>query len=132
MTLDNPSAVAQDFLQKCFRGDFSAAAELLDPKVTYRVPGSHRLAGTFEGPQEVAGHFEELLRQTHHTMNVLQWEDWMIGVNNLAGLVNMRVQRDGAIDTFKAIFLITMSRDDKIMEIEVFFSSQAEVERFFG
>ncbi len=55
----------------------------------------------------------------------------MIGVNNLAGLVNMRAQRHRSIDTFRAIFLITMSEDDKIMRIEVFFSNQAEVERFF-
>ncbi len=129
--MDKQSALAQDFFERIFRGDVSGATELLDPTVSYRVAGSHRLAGTFEGPQEVTGPFEELLRQTHNTVNVLQWEDWMIGANNLAGLVDMRVQRDGAIGTLRAIFLVSMSRDDKIRRIEVFFSSQAEVERFF-
>jgi len=131
VTSDKPSAVAQDFFQRCFRGDLSSAEELLDPTATFRVPGSHRLAGTFEGPQAVARHVEELLRQTHHTLDVLKWEDWMIGFNNLAALVSMRAQRHGAIDTFRAIFLITRSQDDKIRKVEVFFSDQAEVERFF-
>ena len=131
MTSDSASAVAQDFFQKCFRGDISSAVELLDPKVTYRVPGSHRLAGTFEGPEAVAGHVRELLSETRHTVDVLQWEDWMVGVNNLAALVDMRVQRHGAIDTIRAIFLIAMSLDDKIRRIEVFFGDQAQVERFF-
>ncbi|HXX90965.1 MAG TPA: hypothetical protein VEI83_12175 [Acidimicrobiales bacterium] len=131
MIIDKPSAVAEDFFQKCFRGDISAAVELLDPKVSYRVPGSHRLAGTFEGAQAVTGHIEELLRQTHHAVDVLQWEDWMIGINNVAGLVNTRVQRGAVIDTFRAVFLVTMSRDDKIRRIEVFFGDQAEVDRFF-
>jgi ketosteroid isomerase-like protein len=131
MAIDKPSAVAQDFFQKCFRGEISAAIEVLDPKVTYRVPGGHRLAGTFEGPQAVARHVEELLRQTHHTVDVLQWEDWMIGLNTLAGLVRMRAQRRGVIDTFRAIFLVAMSNDGKIKQIEVFFSDQSEVERFF-
>ncbi len=72
MTIDKPSAVVQEFFQKCFRGDISTAVEVLDPKVIFRVPGSHLLAGTFEGPQAVAGHVEELLRQTHHTLDVLQ------------------------------------------------------------
>lgn len=132
MTVDKRSGVAQDFLQRCFRGDISTAVELLDPKVIYRVPGSHRLAGTFEGPRAVAGHVEELLRETHHTVDVLQWEDWMVGVNNLAGLVNVRVQRDGAIGTVRAIFLLELSGGDKIIRIEVFFGNQAEVERLFS
>ena len=132
VTTDKPSVVAQSFFQKCFRGDIAAAVEALDSKVTYRVPGSHQLAGTFEGPEAVAGHVENLLRQTHNTVDVIQWEDWMIGENNLAGLVNLRVQRNRAISTFRAIFLITMSRDEKILSIEVFFNDQAEVERFFA
>lgn len=131
MTVGIPSAVAQDFFEKCFRGDISSAVELLDPEVTYRVPGSHQLAGTFEDPRAVASHVGELLQQTQHSVDVLQWEDWMIGVNNLAGLVNLRVQRHGAIDTFTGIFLVTMSKDDKITRIELFFRDQAEVERFF-
>ena len=131
MTSDKPSAVAQDFLQKCFDGDISSAVELLDPGATYRVSGSHRLAGTFEGPQAVARHVRELLRETHHTVDVLKWEDWMIGVNNIAGLVNMRAQRLGAIDTFRVIFFINISEGDKIRRVELFFSDQAEVDRFF-
>ena len=131
MTSEKASAIAQEFFQKCFHGDVSSAVELLDPKVTYRVPGSHRLAGTFEGPEAVAEHLEELLRETHHTVDVLQWEDWMIGVNNLAALVHLRAQRQGVIDTVRAIFLIGMSKEDKIRRIEVFFSDQAQIERFF-
>ena len=131
MTTEKSSTVAEDFFQKCFRGEVSAAVELLDSKVTFRVPGSHRLAGIFEGPKAVAEHIEELLRQTHHTVDVLKWEDWMIGLNNVAGLVNIRVQREGVIDTFRAIFLITMAESDKIRQIEVFFSDQAKVQRFF-
>lgn len=132
MTSDQPSALAQDFFQKCFRGDAAAAVELLDPAATYRVPGSHRLAGTFEGPEAVARHVEELLRQTHHTLDVLQWEDWMTGVNNLAGLVSIRVQRHGVIDTFRAILLVGMSQAGRIKRIEMFFSDQAEADRFFA
>lgn len=132
MTIDRSNAVAQDFFQKCFRGDIASAIELLDPNVTYRVPGSHRLAGTFLGPHAVARHVEELLRETHHTLDVLQWEDWMIGVNNLAALVNIRVQRHGIIDSFRTILLVGMSPGGRIKRIEMFVSDQVEAERFFA
>jgi ketosteroid isomerase-like protein len=132
VTSDTPSAVAQDFFQKCFRGHISSAVGLLDPEVTYRVPGSHELAGTFEGPSEVASHVEKLLRMTSTTVDVLQWEDWLIGVDNLAGLVRLRLHRHGTIETIRAIFLVTMSGDAKITRIETFFADQAKVERFFN
>jgi ketosteroid isomerase-like protein len=132
VTTDKQSAVAQAFFQRLFRGDIATAVEDLDPKVTYKVPGSHQLAGTFKGPEAVAGHVQNLLRETHNTLDVIQWEDWMIGENDLAGLVRFRVQRNRAISTFRAIFLVTMSSDDKISSIEVFFDNQAEVERFFA
>jgi len=131
VTSDMPSAVAQDFFQRCFRGHVSSAVELLDPRVTYRVPGSHELAGTFEGPQEVASHVERFLRMTSSPVDVLQWEDWMIGVNNLAGLVKVRAQRQGMVETIRAIFLVTMSAHATISGVELFFDDQARVERFF-
>jgi len=131
VSVDRSSAVAQDFFEKCFHGDVAAAAELLDPKVSFHVPGSHQLAGTFEGPQAVTEHVEELLQQTHHSVDVLQWEDWMVGVNDLAGLVKLRVQREGSIGIVRAVFLLAMSREGRIKRIELFFSNLAEVERLF-
>ena len=129
---DKSSGVAQDFFQKCFRGDISAAVELLDPKVSYRVPGSGRLAGTYEGPQAVSEHVQTLLALTDSRVNVLKWEDWMVGVNHLAGLVEFGVQRGAALNHVRAVLLIEMSNENTIRRIEVFFSNQANVDRFFA
>ncbi|HXW36077.1 MAG TPA: hypothetical protein VEJ87_15990, partial [Acidimicrobiales bacterium] len=70
-------------------------------------------------------------QQTHHSVDVLQWEDWMVGVNDLAGLVKLRVQREGSIGIVRAVFLLAMSREGRIKRIELFFSNLAEVERLF-
>jgi ketosteroid isomerase-like protein len=131
VTTDSHKAAAQDFFQKCFRGDLSSASEHLDPRVIYRVPGSHRLAGVFEGPEAVTRHVEELLRETHHTVDVLQWEDWMVGVNHLAALITLSARRQRVIGTFRAVFLVAVSDHDTIERIDVFFADQQEVERFF-
>jgi ketosteroid isomerase-like protein len=125
------SDVVQDFFQRCFHGDLSKAVELLDPNVVYRVPGEHPLAGTFEGAAAVSAHIGQLLRETHHTVDALKWEDWMVGLDHLAGLVKLRAERHGVMDTLRAIFLVTMTSEGRIGGIELFFSDQAEVARFF-
>jgi ketosteroid isomerase-like protein len=132
MTSDMRVEAAQEFFQKSFRGEVSSAIELLDEKVSYHVPGSHQASGLFEGPEAVAEHLGKLLRLTNRTVNVLQWEDWMVGVNHVAALAHMRVQSRGAVYTFRAVYLIAMTDDAKIRRIEIFFDDQAAAERFFS
>jgi ketosteroid isomerase-like protein len=132
MTSDTRIAAAQEFFQRSFRGDVSSAIEFLDDKVTYHVPGTHQLAGTFEGPEAVAQHLGRLLQLTNGTVNVLQWEDWMLGVNHVAALTHMSVQLGGAVHSFRAVLVITIADDTKIRRIEVFFADPAGAERFFS
>lgn len=131
MSDDQWVKVAQDFLKRSFRDDPDGADELLDPKVTYRVPGTHRLAGTFEGPGAVVGHLQHLRQFTDNTIDVLKWEDWMLGVNHVAALVDVRIEHEGSLLTLRSIFLFAMTADDKIHQIEVFFSDQRAIDRFF-
>lgn len=132
MASDTRIATTQEFFQRSFQGDASAAVELLDENVTYHVPGSHQLAGQFEGREAVAQHLGTLHRVTSGTVDVLQWEDWMLGVNHVAVLGHMSVQHRGAVHPFRAIFLVTIAEDSKIRRIEVFFADQAAAERFFS
>ena len=131
MTSDTRIAAAQEFFERSFRGEVSSAVEFLDEKVSYHVPGTHQLSGHFEGPEAVAQHLGRLLQLTSGTVNVLQWEDWMLGVNHVAALTHMSLQRRGAIHSFRAVYIVTIAADAKIRRIEMFFADQAAVERFF-
>lgn len=131
MPTEQSTEVVHAFFDECFRGLIAPAIERLDPNVVYCVPGSHPLAGSFAGPQAVARHVADLLQLTRRMIDVLKWEDWMIGVNYLSALVDIRVQRPGIVDTLRIVFLVTMSDDDRITGIEVFFSDPAEADRFF-
>jgi ketosteroid isomerase-like protein len=131
MASDPRIAAAQDFLLTSFRGDISSAIGFLDESVSYHVPGSHQASGDFEGRESVAQHLAKLLQLTSGTVNVLQWEDWMAGIDHVAALVHMNVQRRGAFHTFRAVYLFDMTDDEKIRRIEVFFTDQPAVERFF-
>jgi ketosteroid isomerase-like protein len=132
MTSDTRIAAAQEFFQRSFHGDVSSAMELLDEKVTYHVPGVHQLSGNFEGPEAVAQHLARLLQLTNGTVNVLQWEDWMLGVNHVAALNRMSVQHRGAVQSFRSVFVVEVAEGAKIRRIDIFFADQAQADRFFS
>ena len=132
---DSRVTVAEDFFQKLFGGDVSAACDLLDPQVVDIVPGRHAGSGVFRGVQAVAAHLSTFLRLTEDPIDVLQWEDWMAGVDNVAGLARIHLQREGQQHDFRVIFLLSVTEEDgplRISRIESFFSDQAALDRFFS
>jgi ketosteroid isomerase-like protein len=132
---DSRVTVAEDFFQKIFGGNVAAACDLLDPHVVDVVPGTHAPSGVFRGVQAVAAHLSNFLQLAEDPIDVLQWEDWMAGVNNVAGLAKIHLQREGQQHDFRVIFLVTVIEGDgrhRISRIESFFSDQAAFDRFFS
>jgi len=127
--------VAMEFFQKAFGGNVSAAADLLDPQVVEVVPGTHAPAGVFQGAEAVAAHLATFLRLTEVPIDVLEWEDWLAGVDNVAGLARIHLQREGQQHDFRVILLLSVTEDKgrlRISRIESFYSDQAAFERFFS
>jgi ketosteroid isomerase-like protein len=127
--------VAEDFFQKFFGGNVSAAYDLLDPQVVDVVPGTHAPSGVFQGAQAVAAHLSTFLRLTEDSIDVIKWEDWMAGVDNVAALAEIHLQREGQQHDFRVIFLLSVTEDDgvhRILRIESFYSDQAAFDRFFS
>jgi ketosteroid isomerase-like protein len=132
---DSRITVAEDFFQKLFGGDVSAAYDLLDPEVVDVVPGTHAASGVFQGVQAVATHLSTFLRLTEDPIDLLQWEDWMAGVDNVAGLAKIHMQREGQQHDFRVIFLLSVTDNHgphRISKIESFFSDQAALDRFLS
>jgi ketosteroid isomerase-like protein len=128
-------AVAQDFFQRFFGGDVAAARELLDPHVVDVAPGRHPGAGVFQGVEAVAAHLSSFLALTEDPIDLLQWEDWLAGVDNVAGLAKIHLQRAGQLHDFRVIFLVTITENDgrrRVSRLESFFSDQAAFDRFFS
>ncbi|HXW34351.1 MAG TPA: nuclear transport factor 2 family protein [Acidimicrobiales bacterium] len=128
---DKRMEVAQEFFQRFYRGDVSGAAELLDENVTYHVPGSHQISGLFQGVQAVKDHLEKVIELSEHTVRVVRWVDWMVGVNHLSAIAEVHVQRRGAMHTFKLVYLLEMTPQNKLRRIEVLADDPAAVERTF-
>jgi ketosteroid isomerase-like protein len=132
---DSRVTVAADFFQKFFGGNVSAACELLDPTAAYVVPGTEAASGVFQGVPEVAEHLAAFLRLLEGPVDVLQWEDWMAGVDNVAGLAKIHLERDGQQHDFRVIHLVSVAEDTgahRISRIEAFYSDQAAFDRFFS
>jgi ketosteroid isomerase-like protein len=132
---DSRVTVVQEFFQKFFGGNVSAACDLLDPQVVDLVPGTHAASGVFRGAQAVAAHLSTFLRLTEDPIDVLQWEDWMAGVDNVAGLAKIHLQRLGQQHDFRVIFLVAVTEHhghQRISRIESFYSDPAAFDRFFS
>ena len=132
---DSRVTVAQDFFQKFFGGDVGAACALLDPEVVDVVPGTHTPSGVFRGAQAVAAHLSTFLKLTEDPIDVLKWEDWLAGVDNVAGLARIHLQHEGQQHDFRVIFLISVTGDigrHRISRIESFYSDQSAFDRFFS
>ena len=127
--------LAQDFFQKFFGGDVSAASDLLDPQVVEVVHGTRAPSGVLQGGQAVATHLSSFLQLAEDPIDVLEWEDWMAGVDNVAGLASIHLQREGQQHDFRVIFLVSVTGDEGgplIARIESFYSDQAAFDRFFS
>jgi ketosteroid isomerase-like protein len=127
--------LAEEFFEKLFGGNVAAACDLLDPEVVDVVPGRRPPSGVFHGVQAVAAHLSTFLQLTEDPIDLLQWEDWLAGVDNVAGLAKIHLQRLGQSHDFRVIFLLTVNEHDerhRISRIESFYSDQAAFDRFFS
>jgi ketosteroid isomerase-like protein len=132
---DSSVTVARDFFQKLFAGDVASACDLLDPLVVEVIPGTGPHSGVFRGAQAVAAHLSTLLRLAENHIDLLKWEDWMVGVDNVAGLAKIHLQREHQRHDFRVIFLVSVGEDhglQRISRIEPFYSDQAAFDRFFS
>jgi ketosteroid isomerase-like protein len=127
---DDRLEIVQRFFQQYFDGHFDDAIKLLGPNVEYRVTGKSSLSGTFVGAKAVTNHLRMFLELTETPVDVLQWEDWLVGTTYVACVVRSELQRPGRRDEFRFIFLVQVGVDDKISSVEVFSSNPEAFERF--
>jgi ketosteroid isomerase-like protein len=129
---DDRLSLVQTFFARYFDGRVDEALTFLEPTVVFHVPGRVELAGDFVGPNAVAKHLERFLELTGNAIDVLSWDDWMIGTADIAGVVRVHLQRPGRVQVFRFVFLVKVSQNGKIAEVECFYSDPEALERFFS
>ena len=129
---DERLELVQTFFTLFFEGHVDEAVKLMEPTVVYDVPGRASPMGDFVGPTAVAKHLHKFLELTEVPIDVLSWDDWLIGTVNIAGVVRIHLQRPGRLQDFRAVFLVEVSPNVKIARVECFFSDPEALERFFS
>ncbi len=129
---DDRLSLVQTFFTRYFGGHIDEALMLLEPTVVYHVPGRDELAGDFVGPNAVAQHLRKFLELTGDAIDVLSWDDWLIGTTDIAGVVRVHLQRPGRVQVFRFVFLVKVSQDVKIAQVECFYGDPEAFERFFS
>jgi ketosteroid isomerase-like protein len=129
---DDRLALVQSFFTRYFDGHIDEALTLLEPTAVYHVPGGVPLGGDFVGPAEVAKHLRKFLDLTGDAIDVLSWDDWLIGTIDIAGVVRVHLQRPGRVQEFRFVFLVEVSPNVKIARVECFYSDPEALERFFS
>jgi ketosteroid isomerase-like protein len=129
---DDRLALVQTFFTRYFGGDVDGALTLVEPTVVYHVPGRDALAGDFVGPNAVAAHLKKFLALTGNAIDVLSWDDWLVGTIDIAGVVRVHLQRPGRVQEFRFVFLVKVSQNAKIDRVECFYSDPEAFQRFFS
>jgi len=129
---DDRLALVQTFFTRYFEGHIDEALTLLEPTVVFHVPGRAEPAGDFVGPPAVAKHLQKLLDLTGHAIDVLSWDDWLIGTADIAGVVRVHLQRPGRVHEFRIVLLVKVSQNSRIARVECFYSDPEAFERFFS
>jgi len=124
--------LARQFLLHCFGERTESAIAMLSPDATYTVPGHNALAGTFSGRAEVVSHLGRVFTSTGGTLDTIQWEDWMGGVNYVSALRRLHVQIEHRLFKGRQIFLLAFNPDDAITSIRVYFDDQDLVDDVIG
>src|SRR4051812_40858350 len=74
--------------------DIPAFSALLDPDVTWTVPGQHHLAGTFSGVPALLAHLAEVFQATGGQVSI-DVRDVVAGEHFTVAVVDVRMTVDG-------------------------------------
>ena len=129
---DDRLTLAQTFFQAYFDGRVDDAVALLEPDVRIHLPGRARIAGDFVGPHAVAEHLKQFLQMTEDPINVLGYDDWLVGNVYIGGIVRLELQRPGRFDQFRIVYLVQVSEKLKISRVDIFYDNPDVFERFFN
>jgi hypothetical protein len=77
-------------------------------------------------------HLLDIAERSDGTFDAFKFEDWLVGENSVAVVVDAHIQGHGSTVTGRNIYLFGFDGSDRIADISIFFQDQDSIARFFG
>ena len=113
------------------KGDMETLAnQVLDPAITYHVPGRSPVSGDYSGTEQVLGFFANLFQLTNGTFQV-QLHDVVAGDEHAVSLFTATGERDGRSLDVRSV-IVWHARNDRLTEAWLFTEDQYTTDAFWS
>jgi ketosteroid isomerase-like protein len=110
--------------------DMEAVEDLLDPEISFHVPGSNQFAGEYRGRSDLMALFAQVKAYTNGTFRI-RVHDIVGGVESASVLVEAFAERDGRRVAEKDVEVHRV-RDGRIVDITLFIDDVYGGDEFWG
>ncbi len=108
------------------RGDIETFVGVLDPGVTWTVPGQHHLAGTFTGGPALLAHLAEVAQRTEGKIAVAVVEVFA-GDGRVVAIVDVELSVDGRTVQDRQVHLFEL-RDGRITSVREYHGNEVAMQ----
>lgn len=112
-------------------GDVPAVLEIFSDGISWHIPGRSPLAGTYTGPDEVLGFFQNLGERSNGTFNLEVHDVLDNGDDKVVLLLTETAQRNDASLSVSAVHVWRVE-DGKATTFQAFVADEYEVDEFWS
>jgi ketosteroid isomerase-like protein len=112
-------------------GDVPAVLAIFSDDISWHIPGRSPLAGTYTGPDEVLGFFQNLGERSNGTFNLEVQDILDNGDDKVVLLLTEMAQRDDKSLSVSAVHVWSV-QDGKATTFQAFVADEYEVDEFWS
>jgi ketosteroid isomerase-like protein len=127
---DSNASVLRQLLAAFALGDMDAVKERLAPDVRYRIPGRSKIAGTYQGPDEVLDLIRRVIEMTGGTLKV-EVHDLLANEHHGVLLLRGSAVRGGKAFSYELVDVYHF-KDGKIADVVTRPDDQDGFDRFYS
>ena len=123
---DAAARVTRRLYEALSAADMAAFVALLDPSVTWTVPGRHSLAGTSRGLDAVLAHLGEVAQRTGGRIR-LDLVEVLAGEAQAAAVVDVEISMDGRTAQDRQVHVIEV-RNGRVVSLREYHGDEAAMQ----
>jgi hypothetical protein len=127
---ESNAAIIRKAYEEFAHGNIPAVFNLLDPNITWHVPGHSPLSGDFTGHEEIGGFFRRTMERSGGAFNI-DVHNALADGDLVVGLVTVNAQRNGVSASFPEVHVWRV-RNGKATEFREYQGDEQREDRFWS